>query len=78
MSDAEFRHLYGKARDAQRGGFDAWCVQSTGEKAAVALILNKADWLERMGYTMVEAIERAGPEWVSLMPRVVRSLENDA
>ena len=78
MSDTEFRHFYGKARDAKRGGVDAWRVQSTGEKAAVALALNKPEWLEIMGYTIVEAIERAGPVWVSLMPRVVRALDADA
>ncbi len=60
------------------GGDAAWAVQSTGEKVAVALALNRADWLASMNYTMAEAIERAGPVWISLLPRVVRALESDA
>ena len=43
MKDLEYRHLIAKARDAQQGGRDAWAVQSTGEKVAVALVLNRAD-----------------------------------
>ena len=40
--------------------------------------LNRADWLASMNYTMAEAIERAGPVWISLLPRVIRALETDA
>ncbi|TSD59051.1 hypothetical protein FFI97_005760 [Variovorax sp. KBS0712] len=76
MNDVEFRHFFGKARDAVRGGRDAWSSMSTGEKVAVALVLNKADWLAAVGYTMAEAIERAG-SWVALMPWVVRELERE-
>jgi hypothetical protein len=47
---------------------------STGEKVAVALVLNKADWLARMDYSMAEAIERTGSTWVALMPTVCREL----
>ena len=72
----EFRHLLDKARDAARGGRNAWACMSTGEKVAVALLLDKADWLVDVGYTMVEAIERAGSEWVALMPAVVRALKD--
>lgn len=78
MSDAEYRHFLSKARDAQKGGKEAWAVQSTGEKVAVALALNRADWLQSINYTLVEAIERTGPVWISLLPRVVRALDNDA
>lgn len=73
---AEFRHFVGKARAAARGGRTAWDVQSTGEKVAVALALNKPAWLKSMGYSMVEAIERAGSTWVALMPAVVRALRD--
>ena len=48
---------------------------STGEKLAVAMALNKPEWLEAMGYTMLEALARIGPEWMSLLPRVVDELE---
>lgn len=77
MSDIEFRHLLGKARDAKRGGKDAWAVQSTGEKIAVALVLNKPDWLASMDYTLAEAIERTGSEWLSLVPKVERTLRDE-
>ena len=78
MGDAEYRHFLSKARAAKEGGDAAWSAQSTGEKVAVALALNRADWLAAMNYTMAEAIERAGPVWISLLPRVVRALDNDA
>ncbi len=55
-----FAHLFRKSRDAKRGGHEAWAVQSTGEKVAVALVLNRADWLAEIGYTLPEAIERSG------------------
>ncbi|BEP54799.1 hypothetical protein GmRootV118_20430 [Variovorax sp. V118] len=73
---AEFRHFVGKARAAARGGRNAWDVQSTGERVAVALALNKPAWLKSMGYSMVEAIERTGSTWVALMPAVVRDLRD--
>ncbi|WP_028604493.1 hypothetical protein [Ottowia thiooxydans] len=78
MSDVEYRHFLSKARAAKEGGDAAWSVQSTGEKVAVALALNRADWLASINYTMAEAIERAGPVWISLLPRVIRALETDA
>lgn len=50
---------------------------STGEKVAVALVLNRADWLADMNYTIAEAIDRAGSEWVALIPSVARKLEDN-
>lgn len=77
--NGHYEHLLRKARDAKRGGHDAWAVQSTGEKVAVALVLNRADWLEEFQYTIAEAIERSGQEWVSMIPQVARQLaEEDA
>jgi len=78
INEVEFRHLLGKARDAKRGGKQAWSCMSTGEKVAVALVLNRADWLKSMDYTLVEAIDRAGAVWVGLMPLVVRAMEMEA
>jgi len=77
MNDSEFRHLYRKAIDALSGGLKVWNCFTVQEQCAVAIVLNRADWLDLIGYTLVEAIERAGPVWVSLMPRVVRSLANE-
>ncbi|WP_371436313.1 hypothetical protein [Polaromonas sp.] len=73
-SEAEFRHLLGKARDAKHGGRDAWSVQSTGEKVAVALVLNRPDWLASINYTLAEAVERTGPVWLSMVRDVERAL----
>jgi pterin-4a-carbinolamine dehydratase len=72
-----YNHLLNKARSAKRGGHDAWAVQSTGEKVAVALVLNRADWLTEYDYTIAEAIERAGQEWVAMIPQVARQLAEE-
>jgi hypothetical protein len=73
----EYEHLLSKARDAKRGGVDAWAVQSTGEKVAVALVLNRADWLNEMEFTLAEAIDRSGAEWVSIIPQIARELAEE-
>ena len=76
MND-RYEHLLRKSRDARRGGRDAWAVQSTGEKVAVALVLNRADWLTEIDYTISEAIERSGMEWVAIIPQVARQLTEE-
>ena len=50
---------------------------STGEKVAVALVLNRPEWLTEYGYTIPEAIDRTGPAWVSLIPKVARDLADE-
>jgi hypothetical protein len=77
MNPAEYSHLLDKARAAKRGGHDAWAVQSTGEKVTVALVLNRADWLAEMDYTLAEAIDRTGAEWLSMVPAVARVLADE-
>jgi hypothetical protein len=69
-----YEHLLRKAQEAKHGGHEAWVVQSTGEKVAVALVLNRADWLEEIQYTFAEAIDRSGAEWVAMIPQVARQL----
>ena len=76
-SNPRYDHLLRKAQDAKHGGHDAWAVQSTGEKVAVALVLNRADWLAEHGYTIAEAIERTGPEWVEMIPQIARQLAEE-
>jgi hypothetical protein len=76
MND-RYEHLLRKSRDAKRGGHDAWGVQSTGEKVAVALVLNRADWLGEIEYTIPEAIERSGPDWLAIIPQVARQLAEE-
>lgn len=78
MSDPVFRHFFNKALAAKTGGHAVWRRQTIDEKLAVALVLNRADWLSEMNFSIVEAIEQVGPLWLSLMPRVVRSLESEA
>ena len=73
----QYKHLLRKSRDAKRGGHDSWTVQSTGEKVAVALVLNRADWLAEVQYTIAEAIERSGTEWVAIIPQVARQLADE-
>jgi hypothetical protein len=75
--DDRYEHLLRKSRDAKRGGHDAWRVQSTGEMVAVALALNRADWLAEIDYTIPEAIERSGSEWVAIIPQVARQLAEE-
>lgn len=62
MSIAEeiLRRVEVVAADENRFG-----VFSTGEKLAVALVLDRKDLLAEVngGYTMLEAIDRLGPEW---------------
>ncbi|WFU86390.1 hypothetical protein QA644_14805 [Rhizobium sp. CC1099] len=42
---------------------------------AAALVLNRPDWLAEMNYTLAEAIERVGPQWLALIPEAARVLE---
>ena len=74
--NTELRHLVGKALDVKRGGHDTWSVQSTGEKLAVAVVLNKAEWLAEMDYTLAEAFDRIGPTWWPLLLDAQRQLDN--
>lgn len=63
-------HLFRLAVKAHREGECAWAEMTTREKVAVALILNRADWLRRTDYTIADAMARAGSEWVRAMPRI--------
>lgn len=49
-------------------GNDATGYLSTGEALAAALILNRADWLEQMNYTIVGALARIGETWAAALP----------
>lgn len=70
---SELEHLTSKAQAAAQGGFD---VLSTGEKLAVALVLNRSDWLAEMDYTIAEAMDRVGPDWLALIPAAAKALAN--
>jgi hypothetical protein len=77
MND-RYQHLLRKSLDAKRGGHAAWAVQSTGERVAVALVLSRADWLAEIDYSIAEAMERTGAEWVAIIPQVARQLADEA
>jgi hypothetical protein len=70
-------HLLGKVRDAVNGGEDSWACQSTGERVAVALVLNRADWLASMRYTIPEALDRIGPEWCADLRAIERTIRDE-
>lgn len=60
-------HIVSKVLAAAAGGVN---VLSTGEKLMAALVLNRPDWLAEWDYTIAEAIDRVGAEWVAAIPRV--------
>jgi hypothetical protein len=66
---AEFNQLLQKAKEVHHNGQDAWYPMSTGERLAVALVLNEPIWIFEMGYTLAEAIDRVGPEWCAMLVR---------
>lgn len=66
-----FEHLVTKTQEAAAGHIGSL---STGEALAAALVLNRADWLKKMGYTIPEALDRIGPEWVSMLSRAAASI----
>lgn len=51
---------------------------STGERLASALVLNRADWLAEVGYTIVEALERIGRDWRECLTAARKVLAADA
>jgi hypothetical protein len=46
---------------------------STGEKIAVALVLDRRDLLKRAWGSMLASIDRLGPEWTKAALRVQRN-----
>jgi hypothetical protein len=45
--------------------------------AAAALVLNRADWLAKLGFTIAEALERLGPDWLAELPAAARTLRDE-
>ena len=75
MTDYVLEQILDKSRQARDGGFG---VLSKGEMIAAALVLNRADWLAEMNYTMAEAMERLGGEWLARVPAAARQLAKEA
>ena len=47
-------------------------VLSTGERIAVALVLERPDLLKKDGWTILKAVDRLGPEWTAAAREVQR------
>lgn len=50
----------------------AFAVLPTGERIAVALVLDRYDLLRSTWGTMLEAVDRLGPQWTEAALRVQR------
>lgn len=70
----EYEHALAKVLAAAAAGDQGPGPLSTGEALMAALALNRPDWLARMGYTMVEAMERIGQPWLAILPRIAREV----
>lgn len=66
--------LVSLARFARDNGYG---VLSTGEQLAAALVLNRADWLKDMDYTIGQAIYRLDEGWPECIPYAERILRQD-
>ncbi|WP_213768647.1 hypothetical protein [Caballeronia sp. dw_19] len=74
IGNADLAHLLGKAHDAASRGPNG---MSTGEQLAVALILDRPDWLAAMSCTIAEAMEKVGPDWLRLIPAAARQFRRE-
>ena len=59
--------------DQHSGSIGPW---SSGERLAVALVLNRHDWLADMEYTILEAVARLEPEWLNACHAVAKTLRD--
>ena len=58
-----------KADEAQIG------VLSTGERIAVALVLNKTELFPKGDYTILQAVDRLGEEWLAAAILVQKAMD---
>lgn len=68
------QHMLRLCREAIAG---ERAVHSTGEQLLTALILNRADWLNEMEYTIADAMDRVGLDWIALIPEVLKTLREE-
>ena len=76
IGSADLAHILAKTREAADRGSPG--PLSTGEALMAALVLNRPDWLIAMEYTIAEAIERIGPEWVRLIPTAAKQFKQES
>jgi hypothetical protein len=67
---SRLEHLVSKVREAMAHGGPG--PLSTGEALAAALVLNRADWLQTMEYTIAEALDRIDPDWIPMIPKAAK------
>ena len=72
--DQKHQHMLRLCREAIAG---ERAVHSTGEQLLTALILNRADWLSEAHYTIADAIDRVGLDWIALIPAVLKTLQEE-
>jgi len=75
IGSADLTHFLGKAHDAAGRGLNG---MSTGGQLAVALILDRPDWIAAQGFTIAEAMEKIGPEWLRLIPALAGQFHHAA
>ena len=71
ISQSEFPHIT-KTASGSRWRSETWKANASGEKIAVALVLNRYDLLEQAWGTMLASVDRLGPEWTKAALRVQR------
>lgn len=76
MAAVETRDTYLRLALSVRRDNDLRKIMSTSESLAVALLLNRHDWLNEMGFTMVGALDRLGSRLVAQLREVERVLHN--
>ena len=70
MTDAEIQ-IRNKVRSVVQGDLPFGTL-STGERIAVAMVLDRYDLLKDVWGTMLEAVHRLGPEWTLAALRIQR------
>lgn len=70
--DVAERHIRSKVRMVVADKI-SFGVLSTGERIAVAFVLDRYDLVQRAWGTMAEAAYRLGPEWTTAALRVQRN-----
>lgn len=74
MNDIETAEAYIRAKVRMVADDEAlFGVLSSGERIAVALVLDRYDLLQRAWGSIVESIRRLGPEWTEAALRVQRN-----
>lgn len=71
MPLADLTTILRAAQHAQDGHFAKLSIR---QKLVAAVLLNRPEWVATMGFTLVDAIEQIGPQWLALLPTAARTL----